>query len=183
MPCCCTRVYAICELILCDGEDLVLPIPITVDGTYFLHLDFLDQVIEKEAALSAGDNATFDKDELNEQFTYTGQVLDEAGNVLSFDIDGKTYDCVEFTTKKKVDDDIVSPGSGSGAQASKCCRYTHVQAAASLHWVINHNLGYFPNVTFVDNDGIEVEGVTNYQDTTILFGNFNIAFSGKAYLS
>lgn len=111
MSCCCTRIFRLCDLIICDGDDLVLPIPIPADGEYTLELDFMQTMIEKVATLTAGDNATFDKDELNEQFTYTGQVKNSEGETISFEIEGKTYDCIEFTTKKKVDE------QGTGSQA------------------------------------------------------------------
>lgn len=104
MSCCCTRIYKLCDLIICDGEQLVLPIEVPEDGTYLFQMDFFDTMIEKEADLSAGDNFTFDKDELNEQFTYVGQIKKPDGTFLSFEIDGKTYDCIEFTTKKKSSD-------------------------------------------------------------------------------
>src|SRR6186997_1545089 len=109
MSCCCTRIYRLCDLVICDGEDLVLPIPITADGEYTLELDFMQTVIEKVATLTSGDNATFDKDELNEQFTYTGQVKNSDGETVSFEIEGVTYDCIEFTTKKKVDETGTAP--------------------------------------------------------------------------
>lgn len=83
---------------------MILPIPIPVDGEYTLSLDFMQIVMEKTATLSAGDNATFDKEDLNEQFTYLGQVKNSDGETISFEIEGKTYDCIEFTTKKKVDE-------------------------------------------------------------------------------
>lgn len=122
MSCCCTTIYKLCDLILCDGEDLVLPIPIPADGEYTLLLDFMESVLEKVATLSMGDMATFDKTELNEQFTYQGQVKDPDGNAVSFEIEGKTYDCIEFTTKKKIDDEGTigggssTPGGGTGTQ-------------------------------------------------------------------
>lgn len=100
MPCCCSKSFRICDLIICDGEDLVLPIPIPTDGEYTLQLDFLGDVIRKTATLSEGDNATFDKTDLNERFTYVGQVLGPLGEVITFVIDGVTYDCFEFTTKR-----------------------------------------------------------------------------------
>lgn len=102
MPCCCTSLYRICDLIVCDGADLVLPIPIPADGEYALDLDFLGDVVRTTAQLSMGDNATFSKENLNERFTYVGQVKDPAGSVVPFTIDGKTYDCIEFTTKRAV---------------------------------------------------------------------------------
>lgn len=100
MSCCCTRKYRICDVITCDDADLVLPVPIPADGEYALELDFLNDIKRKTATLSMGDNATFDKDGLNERFTYTGRVVAPDGQQLTFDIDGKTYDCFEFTTKR-----------------------------------------------------------------------------------
>lgn len=115
MPCCCTSILRLCDLILCDDQDLVLPIPIPADGEYTLQLEFLNEIMEKVATLSEGDNATFDKEDLNEQFTYTGQVKNADGVAISFTVDGKVYDCIEFTTKKKVDtdEDFVAPVSSS----------------------------------------------------------------------
>lgn len=100
MPCCCSNIYKLCDLVVCDAEDLVLPIPIPADGTYTLELQFLGDVTRKIAALSAGDNATFDKTGLNERFTYVAHVADPGGEKVTFTIDDKVYDCVEFTTKR-----------------------------------------------------------------------------------
>lgn len=100
MSCCCSNIFRVCDLIVCDAEDLVLPIPIPADGDYVLELDFLDDVIRKTASLSAGDNATFDKTGLNERFTYVGHVKGPDGEIVKFTIDEKEYDCVEFTTKR-----------------------------------------------------------------------------------
>ena len=35
--------------------------------------------------------------------------------------------------------------------------YTHQQASAASHWVVNHNLGYKPAITVVDTGDQEVE--------------------------
>lgn len=102
MPCCCTKTYRVCDVITCDGEDLVLPIPIPADGEYVLELDILGNVLKKTSTLSMGDNATFDKVDLNEKYTYVGQIIQETGEPLTFEKDGKTYDCFEFTTKRAV---------------------------------------------------------------------------------
>jgi hypothetical protein len=102
MPCCYNNIFKLCDLVTCDAGDLVLPIPIPGDGEYTLELMFLQDVVRKTATLSAGDNATFDKADLNERFTYVGHVENAAGDHLTFDIDGKTYDAVEFTTKRLV---------------------------------------------------------------------------------
>jgi len=101
MPCCCTNVFKLCDVVICDGDDLVLPVPIPSDGDYTLELEFLGDIVKKTAALSAGDNATFEKQGLNERFTYVGSVKNSIGETITFTIDGKTYDCVEFTTQRQ----------------------------------------------------------------------------------
>lgn len=102
MSCCCTSVHRLCDVVKCDGEDLVLPVPIPATGEYVLELEFLGDVIRQSAQLSEGDNATFSKEYLNEKFTYVGRVLDPTGATVSFDVDGTTFDCFEFTTKRAV---------------------------------------------------------------------------------
>lgn len=102
MSCCCIRIHKLCDVVTCDAEDLVLPIPIPADGVYSLELDFLQDSLRKTATLSTGDNATFSKTDLNERFTYVGSVKDPSGQTLTFTIDGVEYDCVEFTTKRAV---------------------------------------------------------------------------------
>lgn len=103
MSCCCKKVYQICDVIVCDDADLILPIPVPTDGDYTLELDFLSNVLSQTKTFSAGESEMrFSKAELNEQFTYVGHVKDATGAVVSFEIEGKTYDCVEFTTKRNL---------------------------------------------------------------------------------
>jgi hypothetical protein len=61
--------------------------------------------------------------------------------------------------------------------------YTHTQGSASNAWVINHNLGFKPNVTVVDSAGNIVEGEIAYTNTNSLTVSFQSAFSGTAYIS
>ena len=61
--------------------------------------------------------------------------------------------------------------------------YNHTQGSASDTWVINHNLGFKPNVTVVDSAGTIYEGEITYTNTNSLTVSFSAAFSGKAYLS
>lgn len=100
MPCCCSKIHRICDVIVCDGDDLVLPIPVPADGAYSLELDFLGDTIRKTAQLSEGDNFTFPIDGLNERFTYVGHLKGPDGTPLTFTIDEVQFDCIEFTTKK-----------------------------------------------------------------------------------
>jgi hypothetical protein len=100
MPCCCSTIYRVCDVIVCDGQDLVLPVTVPADGEYTLELDFLQDVIRKMATLTAGDNFTFNMEDINERFTYVGHIKGPDGAPITFDIDGVVYDCIEFTTKK-----------------------------------------------------------------------------------
>lgn len=87
---------------MCDADELVLPIPVPADGEYALELEFLGDIIRKTAALSEGDNFTFPSDQLNERFTYVGQIKAPDGSTVTFEKDDKTYDCLEFTTKREI---------------------------------------------------------------------------------
>jgi hypothetical protein len=49
--------------------------------------------------------------------------------------------------------------------------------------VINHNLGFKPNVTVVDSAGNIVEGEITYTNSNSLTVSFQSAFSGYAYIS
>lgn len=61
--------------------------------------------------------------------------------------------------------------------------YTHTQNAASTTWVINHNLGIYPQVSTVEFGGAVVEGDVHYTDTNSLTVTFTAMVSGHAYLS
>jgi hypothetical protein len=64
--------------------------------------------------------------------------------------------------------------------------YVHTQNTPSTSWVIDHNLGFFPNVTAVDT----VSPIPNQIEGNVIYNNLNrvtIMFSagvdGRAYLS
>ena len=61
--------------------------------------------------------------------------------------------------------------------------YIHTQGVASNTWVINHNLGFYPNLTVQDSAGTIYEGEITYTNSNSLTVTFSSAFSGKAYLS
>ena len=61
--------------------------------------------------------------------------------------------------------------------------YEHTQGSTSNSWVINHNLGFKPNVTVVDSAGNIVEGEISYTNSNSITVSFQSAFSGYAYLS
>lgn len=70
-------------------------------------------------------------------------------------------------------------GPGGGAAAS----YIHDQSAAATTWIVNHTLGFYPNVTVVDSAGTVVNGGVEYLSITQIRLTFSAPFSGKAYLS
>lgn len=61
--------------------------------------------------------------------------------------------------------------------------YHHTQSIASATWTINHNLGWYPNLTVQDSSGSVVEGEIAYTNSNTLTVTFTGAFSGDAYLS
>ena len=61
--------------------------------------------------------------------------------------------------------------------------YVHVQSTVSATWMVEHDLGWFPNVTVIDSAGSTVEGDVAHIDTTMLTISFSGAFTGHAYLS
>lgn len=61
--------------------------------------------------------------------------------------------------------------------------YIHTQNSPSDTWVIDHDLGWNPNVTVVDSAGTIVEGDIDYVSTNSITLTFSAGFSGTAYLS
>lgn len=61
--------------------------------------------------------------------------------------------------------------------------YTHTQNTVSSTWTINHNLGFYPNVTATDVNKVVIEGTVSYPSATTATLSFGIATTGFAYLS
>lgn len=103
MSCCCTKVYRLCDVIVCEDTHIRIPIPVSASGLYTLELDFLGKVIRIPAAQEAGaQEMTFPTGLLNEAYTYTAQVRDPADYVVPFTVDEVEYDCISFTTKREL---------------------------------------------------------------------------------
>lgn len=67
--------------------------------------------------------------------------------------------------------------------ASKDANYIHSQYFASTEWVINHNLGKYPSVLIIDDEGTEVKGDIEYIDENNIKLKFSYEISGKAILN
>jgi hypothetical protein len=61
--------------------------------------------------------------------------------------------------------------------------YHHVQGISSNTWDIEHNLGFYPNVTTMDSSGSIAEGEIEHLSKYRLRVIFSAPFSGNAYLS
>lgn len=61
--------------------------------------------------------------------------------------------------------------------------YTFVQSTPTTIWHIAHNLDGYPVVVAVDNSGNVVEPAVQYTDVNTVVLTFDVAVSGKAYLS
>lgn len=61
--------------------------------------------------------------------------------------------------------------------------YTHNQSAASVQWVVTHNLGFKPNVTVLDSAGDIVDGHIIHNSVNQLTLQFSAPISGTAQLS
>ena len=102
MPCCCTNILNLCNVPVCG----VLEIEQAAIGqsgsgevnNYTLVLDFLETQVTLTQEQTEGENITFDVSMLNENFQYTGQVFDSAGDLVSVTVEDIIYDCVKFKT-------------------------------------------------------------------------------------
>lgn len=61
--------------------------------------------------------------------------------------------------------------------------YHHAQGVSSSTWDIEHNLGFYPNVTTMDSSGSIAEGEIEHLTKYRLRVTFSAPFSGNAYLS
>jgi len=81
-----------------------------------------------------------------------------------------------------VDSDDNSGGSGGGGTGGPMS-YIHTQPTVSATWMVEHHLGWFPNVTVIDSAGSTVEGDVAHIDNETMTISFSGAFTGTAYLS
>ncbi len=62
-------------------------------------------------------------------------------------------------------------------------KYVHTQSSATNQWNIPHNLGFFPNVTVLDNMNRIIEADVQYLNINSVRIVLNVALSGVAYLT
>jgi hypothetical protein len=62
-------------------------------------------------------------------------------------------------------------------------KYVHIQNSISSQWEISHNLGFFPNITILDNANRVIEADIQYVNINNAKIVMNVGISGTAYLT
>jgi hypothetical protein len=83
---------------------------------------------------------------------------------------------------------VISPqtitvGLTDGSTQTLQVAYHHTQSLSSDTWEIEHNLGFYPNITTMDSAGTVVEGELQHLSKYRLRANFSAPISGQAFLS
>lgn len=72
---------------------------LTNDGIWILELDFAGVSIYYSVYVLDGETVIFTLTNLNESYTYKGQIIDPNGEIINISVNGIEYDCIEFSTK------------------------------------------------------------------------------------
>ena len=83
---------------------------------------------------------------------------------------------------------VISPqtitvGIADGTTQTLEVAYHHTQSLSSNTWEIEHNLGFYPNITTMDSAGTVVEGELQHLSKYRLRVTFSASISGQAFLS
>lgn len=95
---------------------------------------------------------------------------------------GSTPDTFDIKVVHQIIEDILAKKSLENAKSSGQGIRINIGSASS-QWVLNHELGFYPNVTCVDSAGNEVVGEITYISLNKIEVNFSAPFSGCAILS
>lgn len=82
-----------------------------------------------------------------------------------------------------------SAGAGGGDHTPEpgvvgaAAAYVHHQAYPADTWLVEHYLGFFPNVLLTNSAGVEISGVAQYIDQNTMSIQFGKPVAGQAYLS
>lgn len=69
------------------------------EGVWVLELTFGSVNVYYSVYAKDGDTVIFTLTNLNENYTYSGQIIDPNGEIVTLEVDGIEYDCIEFSTK------------------------------------------------------------------------------------
>jgi hypothetical protein len=92
--------------------DAVFNTDITADGftagVWILQLTFGNSVIYYSVDVADGETVIFTMNNLNENYTYTGQIIAPGGELIEIKDNGIDYDCIEFSTKVGLSNNILN---------------------------------------------------------------------------
>lgn len=77
----------------------------------------------------------------------------------------------------------ITVGLADGTVSQIAVAYHHTQSLSSNTWEIEHNLGFYPNITTMDSAGTTVEGEIDHLSKYRLRVTFSASISGQAFLS
>lgn len=105
MPCCncCKKTLNLGCLNACNAVyDTGIIAELATEGVWVLELTFGSVNLYYSVEVKAGDSIIFTLTNLNENYTYSGQIIDPNGEIVTLEVDGIEYDCIEFSTKIKI---------------------------------------------------------------------------------
>lgn len=77
----------------------------------------------------------------------------------------------------------ISVALADGSTDQIVVAYHHTQSLSSNTWEVEHNLGFYPNITTMDSAGTVVEGELEHLSKYRLRATFSASISGQAFLS
>lgn len=102
MPCCncCEKTLNLGCLNACDAVyNTGIVVDALTEGTWILELTFGSVSIYYSVDVEDGETVIFTLTNLNENYTYQGQIIDPNGEIVTLEVNGIEYDCIEFSTK------------------------------------------------------------------------------------
>lgn len=102
MPCCncCEKTLNLGCLNACDAVyNTGIVVDALTEGTWILELTFGSVSIYYSVDVEDGETVIFTLTNLNENYTYQGQIINPNGEIVTLEVNGIEYDCIEFSTK------------------------------------------------------------------------------------
>lgn len=97
---CCENTYFLGCINSCGGIfDTGIVADALSEGTWILQLYFGRRIKYFSVDVLDTETVIFAIDGLNESYTYQGQIIDPNGNIVTLNVNGIDYNCIEFTTK------------------------------------------------------------------------------------
>ena len=102
MPCCncCEKslnlgCFNACNFVYNTG----IVVDALTEGVWVLELTFGSVNVYYSVDVLDGETVIFTLTNLNENYTYSGQIINPNGEVVNIEFNGIEYDCIEFSTK------------------------------------------------------------------------------------